>query len=43
VKHVGESMLLAPVADTTVGAGDHIVVIGARAPLLSLAESAAPR
>jgi len=43
VKHVGESMLLAPVADTTVGAGDHVVVIGARAPLLSLAEAAAAR
>jgi voltage-gated potassium channel len=43
VKHVGESMLLAPVAETTVGAGDHVVVIGARAPLLSLAESAAAR
>jgi len=43
VKHAGEAMLLAPVADTTVGAGDHVVVIGARAPLLSLAESAAAR
>jgi len=43
VKHIGESMLLAPVAETTLGAGDHVVVIGARAPLLSLAESAAAR
>jgi voltage-gated potassium channel len=43
VKRVGESMLLAPVADTTVGIGDHVVVIGSRGPLLSLAESAASR
>jgi voltage-gated potassium channel len=43
VKRAGESMLLAPVAETTVGAGDHVVVIGARAPLLRLAESAEAR
>jgi voltage-gated potassium channel len=41
VKRAGESMLLAPVAETTIGAGDHVVVIGSRAPLLKLAESAA--
>lgn len=41
VKRAGESMLLAPVAETTLAAGDHVVVIGSRAPLLRLAESAA--
>ncbi len=43
VKRSGESMLLAPVAETAIGAGDHVVVIGARAPLLRLAEAAATR
>jgi voltage-gated potassium channel len=43
VKRSGESMLLAPVAETAIGAGDHVVVIGARAPLLRLAEAAAAR
>jgi voltage-gated potassium channel len=43
VKRAGESMLIAPVAETAVGAGDHVVVIGARAPLLRLAEAAAAR
>ena len=43
VKRAGESMLLAPAADSVLAAGDHVVVIGARAPLLGLAESAAAR
>lgn len=42
VKRAGESILLAPVAETSIGAEDHIVVIGARTPLLRLAELAAP-
>jgi voltage-gated potassium channel len=41
LKRAGEAILLAPDASATVGAGDHVVVIGARSPLLRLAESAA--
>jgi voltage-gated potassium channel len=44
VKHATQAMLLAPAADTPLAAGDHVVVIGSRAPLLGLAELAgAPR
>jgi voltage-gated potassium channel len=42
VKRAGEDMLLAPSIGTPLRAGDHVVVIGARAPLLGLAELAQP-
>lgn len=41
VKRAGEAILIAPVADTPIGTDDHVVVIGARTPLLRLAELAA--
>jgi voltage-gated potassium channel len=43
LRRAGEAMLLAPLAETAIEDGDHVVVIGARAPLLRLAESAVAR
>jgi voltage-gated potassium channel len=43
LRRAGEAMLLAPLAETVIEGGDHVVVIGPRAPLLRLAESAAAR
>lgn len=43
LKRAEEAMLLAPAAEVPLAEGDHVVVIGGRAPLLGLAELAGPR